>query len=368
MKIANKTILLISPEPWDHIFVSKHHYAITLAGKNNNVFFLNPPSQTFAITETKTTNLFIIDYTGFPPGLRHYPKFARRFFIRRKFLGLQKLCNCAFDIVWSFDNSVFFDFKALPSNTLKISHIVDLNQNFEVEQSADTADICFCTTDAIKKRLSKYNSNVFKIQHGFNDSGTRLDVSLPGKSGIKVLYSGNLRMPYMDWEIIDQIVQRNKNVDFVFIGPGEDQIEGYDEPQGKAKKNTLQCSNVFFIGKVESKALMSYLSLADILLIAYQEKYHIDQANPHKMMEYLGSGKVVVSTKTEEFSGLADAGLVAMADVNSNLPEVFTQVVRSLDDWNATVKQAARRGYALDNTYLKQIERIERILEETICH
>ncbi len=47
MKIINKTILFISPGPWGINHVSKHHYAIELAKIGNDVYFLNPPSDTF---------------------------------------------------------------------------------------------------------------------------------------------------------------------------------------------------------------------------------------------------------------------------------------------------------------------------------
>ena len=42
--LRNKTILIISPQPWDHIAISKHHYANELAARNNTVYFLEPPN------------------------------------------------------------------------------------------------------------------------------------------------------------------------------------------------------------------------------------------------------------------------------------------------------------------------------------
>ena len=40
--LTDKAILLISPQPWNHVRISKHHYAEALAG-HNNVLFLEPP-------------------------------------------------------------------------------------------------------------------------------------------------------------------------------------------------------------------------------------------------------------------------------------------------------------------------------------
>ena len=108
-----KNILLISPEAWSHLFVSKHHYAIELS-KRNNVFFLNPPTETFSLEGTDYKNLWKIDYKPFMKGLRFFPAFLQRYFMRRKFDKLEKLASIKFDCVWSFDNSVFFDFTFLP--------------------------------------------------------------------------------------------------------------------------------------------------------------------------------------------------------------------------------------------------------------
>jgi hypothetical protein len=128
MQIRGKNILLISPEHWDHIYVSKHHYAIHLANRGNVVFFLNPPS-TFnsnRVSPTSYPNLSSIDYKGFIAGLRFFPNWLQRYCIRKKFEYLQRLVSVRFDIVWSFDNSVFFDFSSLPPTVLKICSLLFL--------------------------------------------------------------------------------------------------------------------------------------------------------------------------------------------------------------------------------------------------
>lgn len=359
MNLRNKKILLISPEPWDHIFVSKHHYAIHLSKLGNTVFFLNPPSTTNSLKETEFQNVFSVTYLGFPQGLRFYPKFLQRFFIKRKFNELHDLCKTEFDIVWSFDNSVFFDFSALPNAVLKLSHIVDLNQNFQVERAATTADYCFCTTDLIKGSLLKFSTKVTKINHGFNQPKDGIE-SLPliGTSPIKTLYAGNLAMPFIDWIIILKVVIDNPNVDFIFIGPNKDKTAGnlnYD----KAKRQLFEEDNAFFMGRINSDELLRYQKAADILLLAYQEDHHADQSNPHKMMEYLGSGKMIVSTFTSEYTDLAKKEYFLMSDKNAELPILFKKTVSELQFWNSSEKMALRRSFAQDNTYSKQIARIE---------
>ena len=364
MPIEGKNILMISPERWSHVFVSKHHYAINLARKNNRLYFLNPPGKISAVTNSEYPNLFLVHYRGFPRGLRYYPSRLKQFFIKREFARLQQSCNTTFDLVWSFDNSVFFDFNALPPTVLKICHIVDLNQNFQTGIAASSADICFCTTEAIKNRLSRFNPRVFKINHGFNDTGVVQPVSLPGNAKFKVVYSGNLAMPYIDWALIDRIIRNNPARDFIFIGPGANNFNSSEASQNKAKQRVIAYPNAFFPGMVQSGDLMRYLTGADALLVAYQERYHGEQANPHKLMEYIGTGKVAIATKTAEFEPQARERLIAMADSNDSMLTLFEKVATNIDIWNSDELKQKRIEFAKSNSYEKQIERIEKILAE----
>jgi glycosyltransferase involved in cell wall biosynthesis len=364
MLFRDKTILIISPESWNHIFVSKHHYATHLGVLGNRVFFLNPPAEKFEVSETGFKNVRSVTYPGFLPGLRFLPSFVQKYFIRKRFQQIQNLCSAKFDVVWSFDNSVFFDFSSLPDEVVTISHIVDLNQNFQTEKAAASADFCLCTTEYVLDRLKQYNPRVFKINHGFNSiQSFSQEVKLPGTAKIKALYSGNLAMPFIDWQLIETLVNRNQTIDFVFVGPNADApLASHDQSQARNKMR--QSGNCFFIGSKPASELVGYLKAADVLLVAYQEKHHIDQANPHKMMEYLGSGKMVIATFTSEYRQVAEAGLIIMTDSNQDFPRVFEKAISEVDIWNAEGKTNARVAFALENSYYKHIERIESHLNE----
>lgn len=365
MVLKNKNILLISPESWEHIFVSKHHYAIYLGAQGNIVFFLNPQNKQPKINNTGYNNVWSLNYRGFPKGLRFYPTFLQRYFIRKKFEQLQKLCKVRFDIIWSFDNSVFYDFKALPKSVLKISHIVDLNQNFQTAKASNTADICIAVSHSILHRLRRYKKNAFFINHGFNDFNVIEEAQvIPGSNNKKVALIGNLAMPYLDWKIILEATKNNTDVDFVFYGPQAKEFSKKINTHHQYKEELSTLANTFFLGKVEANIIPSILKEVDVVLVSYQEAYHVDQSNPHKMMEYLGSGKVVVATKTMEYNSLAKQGIIAMVENNADFQKLFKKVVDNLADWNNPKKQRQRKAFALDNTYVRQIERIEEFINE----
>src|SRR5258708_6068060 len=63
--LINKVIAILSPQPWNHSHISKHHYAIELA-RNNRVYFISPPSHNWNRKYTikpGRDNLFLIAYS-----------------------------------------------------------------------------------------------------------------------------------------------------------------------------------------------------------------------------------------------------------------------------------------------------------------
>ena len=354
-----KNILLISPEPWGQNFVSKHHYATTLAKQQNTVYFLNPPTSTYKIRSTQYDDLYVIDYAPFLKGLRYLPSKLQSKIIRRKYKKIEQLAKCSFNIIWSFDNSVFYDFSGLPEHLLKISHIVDLNQNFQTAKAAYTANICFCTTDLIRRRLLTYNKNTFKIHHGYSPSIKIGEpaMCLPGINSVKAVYVGNLAFPYIDWLLLRQVAENHIDVDFIFIGPdGESNLSSmkFSTPN---REMVRALKNTYFTGSVPYHYIPSLLSQADVLIVAYREEHHHDQASPHKMMEYLASGKTIVATCTSEYKDKKD--ILIMAEKNEEYPALFAKVIANLNDYNEQGKQKKRKNFALNNTYQKQIEKIE---------
>ncbi len=343
---TNKNILIVSPENWNHLFVSKHHYAIELS-KHNKVFFLNPPSGKFSITESKYRNLWVIDYTPFLKGLRFFPKFVQLYFMRNKFERIQTLTSGQFDCVWSFDNSVFFDFSFFPKRILKISHIVDYSQNFQFAQTASTADICFGVSQNIVDRLLKSNQNSFLVPHGVSiEKSDFPTVKLPGKNSIKAMYAGNLDSRYLDRSVLFELINKHPYVDFIFLGSG-----GSDWPRNE---------HTFFLGVIAHEHLQNFLQQADVLLLIYDvEKYPNQLTNAHKILEYLASGKVIVSTFISDYSGNP---LVEMAINQRDLSILFNRIVSDLPVYNSLERQKARMEYAGSNSYSDRLVAIEQLI------
>jgi glycosyltransferase involved in cell wall biosynthesis len=363
IKFERKNFLVISPEPWTHVFVSKHHYAIELAKRGNSVFFLNPPSSEgkASITPSQYDNVFVVDYSVNVRGQRFLPGFLRRSIDRKVYNSIQQEAGVKFNVIWNFENSRFYDLRFAPRDVTKIYHQVDLNQNFHPQLAARTADICFCTTDLILSDLKRENARSYKIHHGVSQNAfiekprSTEDVVENAKT-ITALYVGSLDMPYIDLDVAENIVKMFPSVDFFFVGPYQEEGDFFQRMQ--------QHSNCFFKGRVKSEELKDYTIQSDILLVFYKERYHKDQANPHKLMEYLASGKVVVATYTGEYEDTD--GLLIMSRKNEDLPRLFQYAIDHLQELNSCEQRQKRVNYAREHTYDKQLDKIENFIDQLL--
>ena len=110
--LENKIILVISPQEWGKMLLSKHHYAVELARAGNKVFFLNPPDQKGELPYNSVQinksleyeNLFLISHRLYFP---FWLKFkVMSLFQRLMYYHVKKLLLAIgkpVDIVWSFD-------------------------------------------------------------------------------------------------------------------------------------------------------------------------------------------------------------------------------------------------------------------------
>ena len=81
-------------------------------------------------------------------------------------------------------------------------------------------------------------------------------------------------------------------------------------------------------------------------------------------MEFISTGKIVVANNITTYKNRPD--LVHMfpeREHNKTLPRVFKEVINSLAHYNAETAQENRKKFARENTYSKQLMRIEELLQ-----
>lgn len=355
-----KTVLIISPEPWRWQYVSKHHYAITLSKQGYGIYFLNPPSVTYnevTILPTEYTNLYEIEAPKVAKGLRFYPKKLRNYLERRWLEKLEKTIGQTFTTVWLFENSRFYDM-AFAGDRLKIYHQVDSNQNFHIKEAASSADICFCITDFIKRDLLVYNKNVFQIDHGirFSDHHTALSKEQQEyftlKQGIQAAYVGNLDSLDIDRDTLVALVKAFPDVTFQFIG-------SYAK-EGVLYQRCEAFKNIVWWGRVESALIPAILEKVDLSIVCYI--VNKNNANSHKMLEYLHSGKVTVSTYMDAYKDKRHLLEMTELDKTDQYNQLFKKVVDNLDFYNSAEKQQQRIAFAKEHSYESQLNIIRKYI------
>ena len=354
-------ILLISPESWDAHAVSKHHYACTLASQGHRVLFLDPPEP----GRRRLTLEPIAEHPGVvrvraprvSPGLRRMPGRLRRWLEHRWLRRLERRAGCKIEVIWLFENSRFFDLRFAQSR-LKIYHQVDLNQDFHPGIAAQTADICFCTSELIRKRLLPHNAKTYFIQHGtalsrFVRLAEHQQARLFGGQ-FKAVYVGNLYIPYLDWKLLVSLIRSHSNVQFNLIGD----FDAHGDPYQRLK----HAVNVNWWGRVDSVLIPSILEQADVLLLCYSQLYQEQVSNPHKLMEYMASGRTVVATYIDEYKNYRDLLVMGEPGSNAGYPELFANALSQLTTLNSSERMEARQAFAADHTYPRQLERIRSLL------
>lgn len=374
--LKNKTILIISPQPWGTMFVAKHHYAIELARLGNDVYFLNPPDNNnwilrqkeyrIRIEESQVSNLRLIWHQlYFPFILKFHAKRVFDFLMRKQIKEILSIINKRVDIVWSFDLGNLYPLSNF-GQAFKIFHPVDEPRDTEALRAAENADIIFGVTQEILDKYKGHPAARHFVNHGVSEYF--FNTTKSGRNGsVRVGISGNLLRPDIDHKTLLQIISENSNVIFEIWGNYDTSNANLGD-SGEVSRNFVRSlktlGNVVLHGSVTSKQLPAELGRMDAFLICYD--IHKDQSkgtNYHKIMEYLSTGKVVISNNVTTYREQPDLiQMVQSRENNDTLPLLFKQIINNLETHNSPEKQKKRVGFALENLYVKQIAKIQQLI------
>ena len=375
MEFKNKTIFIISYEAWGGMMMSKQHYAVELAKLDNNVYFINHTDRRkqlnkgqILIENTDYKNLYSIRHRYWHPYFFKYkfPLFHNlilSFYV--KYL-LRKL-KVSPDIIWNFDLGNHLPLKYFPKKALKLYMPVDVGGKDEVE-AAKQADLIISVTNEILSRYDKVKIPKLKVNHGVASHFIISDILESNRSNsIKIGYSGSLVRNDIDFDIFINLIKKYPNLEFHFWGECDINNSSIHLPQDVSDKtkhvleSLSKSKNVKLYGRVSPETLSKNLKNMDILLVAYTIK---NDQNHHKILEYLGSGKVIVSSYMSSYRN--EYGLIEMLQTpnnNQGLIDIFEKVINNLEYYNSIELQKKRINFASANTYNNQIKKIESFLD-----
>lgn len=372
--LTNKTILIISPQSWGKMFVSKHHYAVSLAKAGNEVYFLNPPVKhadyrVKVERHPEIQGLSIVNHSlWFPYALKFHANMLFQWLMKGQVKMILKEIKKEIDIVWSFDIGNLYPFRFFSEKVIKIFHPVDEPLNDLAIQSARDSDIIFSVTREI---LQKYDQ--FKAPRHFINHGVLVDFlhALPAErfpGPPRVGLAGNLIRQDIDRNSLLQIISGFPEVEFFFWGNHSltsNNMGGVDDNETRLFIDQLSgLQNVKLFGPVAPTELAHAYGSVDAFLICYDiEKDQSKGTNYHKVLEFISTGKLIISNNITTYADYPD--LVQMTpsrNSNEGLMELFGNCIYRLEYWNSPDKMLLRKEFARDNSYTRQLERIDDIL------
>ena len=372
MEFTNKVVYIISREDWGGMLMSKQHYAVELAKMGNKVFFINHPDQRrrykrgeIKIEATEYENLYAVNHRLFHP---YFFKFKyRKFYYLLTAWHIKRMIKrtgAKPDVVWLFDIGNSVPLKYFPATARKIYMPVDGPYGTIHEKDAvEEAEIIVSVTDVILAQFRNISIPQYCINHGvaeifINQNRETETTNQP----LRIGYSGSMVRNDLDIKTFLKIIQEHPDKIFEFWGENDYLKSVMHLPQDVSSRTrefleTLKSfPNVIMHGSVSTEVLAAGLKRMDALLICYAIK---DDQNHHKVLEYLGTGKVIITSYMSSYCQHPDMmEMTKDKDSNHELPALFGKVIHNLPFYNSINKQHMRINFAAGFTYKGQIKKI----------
>ncbi len=343
-------VLLISPQHWGTMRVTKHHYAVELAKLGHEVYFLEPTdaswqwnSSSFELKPSDAQGVILVrQKINVPYNIKFHAKGIYDRFIK---VHIHKLENKLgpFDLVWSFDLTNAMPLNYFSNKTKKIFFAADWPQATEAVKAADGANLLVSVAQEI---LDQFPSNLatkkLLIDHGvaecFIEAGKHPFIKTDAI--IRIGISGNFLRPDIDRPILIDIIKTYSDLIFECFGAFElknSNLGGAEDQETITFIESLKnAPNVILHGMVPPEKLAEELRRMDAFLICYDvAKDQSKGTNYHKVMEYLAYGRPIVSnyisryTKEKEIFIMPESG-------NYRLNKEFvTHLLRILNNWDS---------------------------------
>jgi hypothetical protein len=382
---SNTTVYILSPEKWGDMRISKHHYALELAQAGAFVYFIEPPdlrSKGVEIVQSAdSVQLHIVRYKPVFRGRRFLPVWLFNWLIRLQIILLKRAIDHDPDLVWCFDPSRFRNlqwFKARHS----IFFGADLFPDGQVSGEARTADLCLGISDTIVQSMQgMVKAPVYFLNHGlsaaFVESAEKKLASLKAGASsngisphIRVGYVGSLVHEALDRKTMQAVISQHSELEFVFWGQYERRgnFVAYESEEVFSFIDFLKAQpNVELRGAVPSKQLCLEMQEMDLFWLCWdlQKGGMWDGSNSHKVLEYLSTGRPVVSHYMSTYKGKDIIDMLKNTQ-SDGYPALFESVCRRIEAGESLEAAIGRIEFALENSYSSHIKTIENILSRQV--
>lgn len=214
------------------------------------------------------------------------------------------------------------------------------------------ADVALFVNREMVEERKKHNPHTYYLGHGvdFELFAKAQSTGMPIPHDIEQIkrpiigYMGALRG--IDFELVKHLASKFNEYSFVFVG---------DVYMDLAESETY--ANVHFLGNKEYEELPYYLSQFDCLCLYYDMEDEFNSyRNPKKLMEYLATGKPVVSVPIKEVRHFSD-----YVRIGNNYAE-FAKEVQEAVERDSDDERQRRIELASKNTWQCVVQNAERRL------
>jgi glycosyltransferase involved in cell wall biosynthesis len=384
--IENKIILCDSNIPWYHNRYSKHHIMSRLA-KRNRVIFINPQVGFFQYLRKVQYNPFeFLRRTGRPENesLEVFTPLAVPF--RSKFDFVHKIDPWYFarqieGVLDDIKPQSLILFLGNPWNLFLLDYFKDCactvyhcSDNFPAlfdtpfaekvakreKEMISRADLVIAVSEPLMEKCLALNSNSYLVKHGVDEHFyIRRNGPLPVPEDLNKLPSpiigfvGSIDLT-IDYTLTARLLMENSDKNFVFIGPVDRRNEGDFEVLKRNK-------NLYYLGKKFWKDLPAYIQNFDLCIIPWAINDFTKRIRcPLKLVEYLASGKFVIST-------LAIDEALSPAVMQANGKQEFSDLINeALQKSKLTGKALEISSLVKDWSWGKRVEELSRLIEDRI--
>lgn len=362
MNLEDKTILIVSNEPWGDIWYSKHNYAFELS-QTNRVIFIDPPGRwrpgnflrSKVSMRQEEENLFVLSYENRLPSQFYHLNKKKVSKTIRQFLLNQGISET---FLWSFDPLRVTDPEILGC-TQSVFHIVDkYQQNHPGEfDLVRNASAFIAVSERVTAKIHDKKPTLI-VPHGISSREFAVDQvelasiekELPDNFG---LYVGMIDRR-LDYEALESLLQRT-TIPLVFVGkliPQEN--EAYWRIFNQKKYPHLH-----FIGPKPFRQLKNYIHLSSFCLAPMDLKVPGNAISHHKTFQYLAMGKPVFCPPFSEYNEINH-----LMYVYENADQMVNDIISFSQNGEDKTLRRKRIEFAKSNTFEVHLENIRSFLAE----
>lgn len=235
----------------------------------------------------------------------------------------------------------------------------DQIKNAEV-RLAKKSNIILAVSQVLAERLIKINPNTYYFPNAvdFELFNKALNNDPPIAQEIEDIpkpiigFTGNIFHHSIDFDLIYEVINKNRNWSFVFIG----QIDKTKKEYSLLKR----FSNIYFLGWKDYYELPDYLRGFDAAILPYKVDEFMKSANPNKLYQYMAAGIPIVSTAIPEV--MRFDGLVGIGKGITGFVEAIRRVLLKKD--TEIVRQLVLT--AAENSWEKRVEMVLDLLKNKL--